>query len=146
MQAAKLSDDTSYPYRATLPAFICILMSIIAPIRTRGFSEVAELSTRFLEADIETTSQINKRRRTSQCSLNHPRSLSPGSVRYTSPSAAARFLNEVIQILCAGTTLPRRRCFAVILGSTQKREPCDDCVAAGQYEKVPGSINQWRKT
>jgi hypothetical protein len=32
------------------------------------------------------------------------------------------------------------------IGMTPKRVPCDDCLAAGRYQKGPGSINQWRKT
>lgn len=29
------------------------------------------------------------------------------------------------------------------LGSTKKREPCDDCIANGSWIKVAGSFNQW---
>jgi hypothetical protein len=32
------------------------------------------------------------------------------------------------------------------LGSTQKRDPYDVCIAAGHYERAPSSNNQWWKT
>lgn len=40
---------------------------------------------------------------------------------------------------CETGGVPKR----VYLGSTRKREPCDDCIANGTWYKVPGSINRW---